>query len=995
MARLELKFLGEFGVIRDGLALPLPPSRKTRALLAYLSLHGRRLRRESLCELLWEVPDDPRGSLRWSLSKLRRLLEDGDRERIRADRSHVEIDLEGIDVDAVRLQALAAGDPSCLPTEVLERATADYAGTFLEGLEFSDFHNFHAWCIAERERTTRAQTALLRELVRRLAGEPERALVHARELVCLSPYDEAARAALIRLLVAAQHIDEADRQFQLGMRMLKEAGITATGALREARQGGGGPSDAVAADRATVVAAVRTARPEPGDRRLVGRRAEQEVLAGAWDDAVAGRAGLVLLRGEPGLGKSCLLDCMRARVHAEGGLVLSACAFEADQIRPFALWMEALRAGMPETAESVFGSGIAQNRESLLARIGELVAAEAGHRPIMLQFDDVHWADESSVAALHYVLRLNRERPVLAVLAARESEMRDNVALQQALRSLRREGMLRELRLGPMPADDIEALVRMRSAAAEGARLSRECGGNPLLALELARAEADGGGEAGGSILELVQERLARFDPDGADVLRWAAVLGCVVNVPALLSVSGLDGSVVSRALEEAERQAILVSDERGLRFAHELIVRAIYTDISPVRRQIMHRKVANWLEQDERFELSRAADLAHHASLSGDAGLAARAMVSAGKLCLRFFANDNAQSLARKGLQLAETLPAAEQVRVVIDLHDVLLTAAPLQDWEGEAERYTRLAESALDYGASAHARRAYYMAAYVRWQHGQWAEAREQSLQSERVARSSGDHEHIIGLAETARCLVLLERDLSQADAMLMEAQARAQRGQFAHHAIPAGLGMLRFYENRMDEAEELFKHARTLCKWAGDRLIEYQVDEYLAMIDIQRGRFEDAVRRCQDLVALGNKLRDGSEGPFARAMLGLCTFALDDDPVPLDAALVDLRLADAKHRLAYAQTRAAMLDCQRGRHDRGAVRAQEALACAEVLERATEMLLAHAVLAQCCSAEGEEGPARLHADAVARLQAAGVATWAEDIARRVTGLAEAGDG
>ena len=991
---LELKFLGEFRVIRDGLALSLPPSKKTRALLAYLSLQGRRLRRESLCELLWEVPDDPRGALRWSLSKLRRLLEDGDRERIRADRNHVEIDLDGIDVDVMRLQAVAAADLSRLSTESLEYAAAEYAGVFLEGLEFSDFHNFHAWCIAERERTTRVQTAVLRELVCRLTSEPERALAHARELVCLSLYDESARAALIRLLVAAQHIDEADRQFQLGMRMLKEAGITSTGALREARQGSGKVPDA-AAERAAVVAPVHTARPVSVDRRLVGRREEQEILAAAWEEAAAGRGELVLVRGEPGLGKSCLLDCMRARVREEGGLVLSACAFEADQIRPFALWMDALRAGLPDSAESVFGSGIAQNRESLLARIGELVAAEAGRRPVMLQFDDAHWADESSVAALHYVLRLNRERPVLAVLAARESEMRDNVALQQTLRSLRREGVLRELRLGPMPAEDIEVLVRMRAAGVDGARLSRECGGNPLLALELARAEADGGGEAGGSILELVQERLARFDPDGADVLRWAAVLGCVVNVPALLSVSGLDGSVVSRALEEAERQAILVSGERGLRFAHELIVRAIYTDISPVRRQIMHRKVASWLEQDERFELSRAADLAHHASLSGDAGLAARAMVSAGKLCLRFFANDDAQSLARKGLQLAEQLPAAEQVRVVIDLHDVLLSAAPLQDWEGEAERYTRLAECALDHGASAHARRAYYMAACVRWQHGQWAEAREQSLQSERVARSGGDHEHIIGLAETARCLVLLERDLSQADAMLMEAQARAQRGQFAHHAIPAGIGMLRFYENRMDEAEELLKHARTLCKWAGDRLVEYQVDEYLAMIDIQRGRFEDAARRCQDLVALGNKLRDGSEGPFARAMLGLCTFALDDDPALLDAALVDLRLADAKHRLAYAQTRAAMLDCQRGRHDRGAVRAQEALACAEVLERATEMLLAHAVLAQCSRAAGEDGRARRHAAAVAWLLAAGVATWAEDIARRVTGPAEAGDG
>ena len=71
MAELELNFLGDLEVVRGGEVLPLPPSKKTRALLAYIALHERAFRREHLCELLWEIPDDPRGSLRWSLSKLR------------------------------------------------------------------------------------------------------------------------------------------------------------------------------------------------------------------------------------------------------------------------------------------------------------------------------------------------------------------------------------------------------------------------------------------------------------------------------------------------------------------------------------------------------------------------------------------------------------------------------------------------------------------------------------------------------------------------------------------------------------------------------------------------------------------------------------------------------------------------------------------------------------------------------------------------------------
>jgi hypothetical protein len=73
MAALELKFLGDLEIARGSQRVELPPSRKTRALLAYLALTGRAFRREHLCELLWEIPDDPRGSLRWSLSKLRRM----------------------------------------------------------------------------------------------------------------------------------------------------------------------------------------------------------------------------------------------------------------------------------------------------------------------------------------------------------------------------------------------------------------------------------------------------------------------------------------------------------------------------------------------------------------------------------------------------------------------------------------------------------------------------------------------------------------------------------------------------------------------------------------------------------------------------------------------------------------------------------------------------------------------------------------------------------
>jgi len=392
-------------------------------------------------------------------------------------------------------------------------------------------------------------------------------------------------------------------------------------------------------------------------------------------------------------------------------------------------------------------------------------------------------------------------------------------------------------------------------------------------------------------------------------------------------------------------------------------------------------------LEQDAALDLAHAADLAHHASQSGDAGLATRAMISAGRLCLRFFANEEALTLAHKGLQWVEELPTAERVCLTLELREIMLAAGPIEDWESAAVEYATLAEQALDHGALSHARRGYYMASYVRWMHGHWAGAREEILQSERVTRGGSEEEHIIGMADAAKCLVMLERDLTHADAMLMEAQALASRKRMSYHAIPAALGMLRYHANNLDEAVELFKEARTLAKSSGDRLSEFQANEYLAMIEFERGHIESAKAYCAVLIELGEKLREGSEHPFALALDALCHYALADETEPLEAALEKLRAVDAKHRLAYTLTRAALLDVERQRTGAAIARASEALSCAQVLDRATEIMLAHVALARACQAANDTVGYTRHSAALANLATAPVAQWARDRAVSLT--------
>lgn len=981
MSRLELRFLGEFEVLRDGQALPLPPSRKTRALLAFLVLNRRRFRREQLCELLWEIPDDPRGSLRWSLSKLRKLLDDEQR-RIQADRTNVSIDICDAIVDVDELYALAGKGLSAASIGELEAAVRRFHGNFLEGLELSNFHHFHSWCVAERERVARAQAALLRELVNRLADSPQRVLPHARALVGISPYDEASRAMLIRLLVAAAHMDEAEQQYRLGLRMLKEAGIAPSGALLQARRvAGDAPAEARGTPRGTTSPVLPEKKLAQGT--LVGRDDETRHLADAMRDVQSNGAQVLLLRGEAGIGKSRLLEFATRAARDANALVLTASAYESETIRPFSLWLDALRGTGSDAADRLFGRSDLENRDRLFSGLSDFVASESRLRPAVLIFDDIHWCDESSAAALHYLVRMNRSRPLLAVLATRDTELRDNAPLQQALRGLRHEGLLQEFKLDPLPPASVSQLLEERVPGVDSKRLSHECGGNPLLAIELARAEIEGAG--GGSLHQLVYERLARFGIDGAEVLRWAALLNPHINVSTLVELTGLQEEEVGRILADAERQAMLTANDHSLRFSHELVAQAVYAEISPLRRQFMHRRIAEHIERNATVDLSHAADLAHHASLSGDPGLAARALVSAGRLCLRFFANDEALSLARKGLQLVQSLGDAERVCLSIDLHDVMLSAAPLEDWDEAAQLYVSLAEQALDHGALAHARLGYHMAAYVRYAHGQWTGAREQTLQAERAIRGGSEEEQIVGMAETAKCLVMIERDLPQADAMLMEADALASRKRLRHHAVASGLGMLRFYDNKLDAAEEAFKEARTLCKSAGDRVSEYLANEYLVMIDIQRGRYTEAKTRCEELLAIGSKLRGGSEAPFAKALRGLCVYAIDDQVGELDAALQGLQIADAKHRLAYVLTRSALLDYERGRVDAATMHAEESLAYAELLERATETMLAHLVLGLCKQSSGDVAQSTRHFAEVARLEAVGVAAWARDVAVR----------
>jgi TolB-like protein/DNA-binding SARP family transcriptional activator/Tfp pilus assembly protein PilF len=219
---LELRVLGELEVIRDGIAVALPPSRKTRALLAYLALTRRSHRREELCEMFWDVPDDPRGALRWSLSKIRPLVDELASPRLFADRHTAELQLQACTVDLFSAQGCF--DPKAAATADLGRAASLFRGSLLTDLDLPGNGEYHSWLLALREDARKLQSRILRSLTEQLGATPHEALSFARELVRVDPYEETAWALLIDNLASAGRSGEVRQQYEAGQRALREVG---------------------------------------------------------------------------------------------------------------------------------------------------------------------------------------------------------------------------------------------------------------------------------------------------------------------------------------------------------------------------------------------------------------------------------------------------------------------------------------------------------------------------------------------------------------------------------------------------------------------------------------------------------------------------------------------------------------------------------------------------------------------------------------------------
>lgn len=360
---------------------------------------------------------------------------------------------------------------------------------------------------------------------------------------------------------------------------------------------------------------------------LVGRDREVEALRTAAAAAQAGRGQIVLIEGEPGIGKTRLVDaaCQLAR-DAGFEVALGGCD-DLGPARPFAVLLDALgisSASSDPDREALAGlvgiddvTGAPGLQFRVIEALGALVEKLATRRPLVLAIDDLQWADPSTLAAVRSIALRVGALPVLLIASCRSGH--DVRELHRVTDDLLRAGGAR-LAVGSLDDASVASLVTEMLAGRPSDDLLlrvRGASGNPLFVIEYVRAVTDEA--AADPSLEFrltVLRRLASLPDETSDALRLAAVLGSTFRPADLAAVSGRPMVELARALHQAVVSAML--EERGdqLAFRHALVRDAIYEQIPTAVRRQLHREVGRALAEAG----SDALTVAHHLGLGADA---------------------------------------------------------------------------------------------------------------------------------------------------------------------------------------------------------------------------------------------------------------------------------------------------------------------------------------------------------------------------------------
>jgi DNA-binding SARP family transcriptional activator/tetratricopeptide (TPR) repeat protein len=729
---LRVSLFGEQAITDDGTGRVRTRSSRTAALIGFLALHAKSPQaRQRIAGLFWPDSTEAQAltNLRRELHQLRQVLGDEPsllvtpRDLCWQDTPACQVDVRIFDLE--RQAALAAGRSEQQVLTHAARAVAQYKGDFLPGA-------YDDWLLEARAELERQCVELydLLSQAQAATGDLAGAVQSARRRITLQPLEETGYRTLMRL-----QADLGDRAGALSTYhhcasvLERELGVTPDPATRQAVAGLLARSEpAPAGSPEATPAAGRSGRAGP----LIGRSRELELLAGVWRSTAAGHPALVLVRGGAGVGKTRLIAEIAGTARLQGAVVASTRCFGTSgrlAMAPVADWLRnpavQAAAGELDPAWRTEVDRLIPAKGHVDPAAGSMVMADAWQhhrffeglartlltaaRPLLLVLDNLQWCDQETLAFITFCLGLDPVAQILVIGSLRDDSPDEEHELAGWITRMRASGLLTELSLSPLESAGTARLAEAISGRplpqADVRLLQATTGGFPLYITEAVRDGVDQGAAPlpAGDLAAVLRSRLSHPSTAVQEVTDLAAAVGTNFTLDLLTEASDLDADVVVEAVDELWRRRIVREFGDGYDFSHDLLRETAYSQISPPKRWLLHRRIAQGLEllhADDADAVS--AQLADQYARGGRPGRAVSYYRRAADIAADRFAHAESIRLHRRALSVVLAQPPGRD-RDARELELLEAMAPPLNarfgyaspDLEQALERAVALAES------------------------------------------------------------------------------------------------------------------------------------------------------------------------------------------------------------------------------------------------------------------------------------------------------------
>ena len=453
--------------------------------------------------------------------------------------------------------------------------------------------------------------------------------------------------------------------------------------------------------------------PVPVTEHYVGRGEERAALQAALEESCSGSGRVMLLAGEPGIGKTRVAEELAADAERQGVRILWGMSLEGENTPSYWPWVEALRGCDPDSAEVVsfltdpehvsagsdmFSESPHSFRFAQFDAVASFLSTASKSRPILVVLDDLHCADEASLQLLAFVVRRLDKTRVLIVGTYRDTELKRGHPLQTVLADLARARSFGRLTLRGLAREEIARFMEHVAGGPVEERLLqavyRQTEGNPLFTKELVRLLSTEGAltdphsltrrglEIPEGVKEVIGMGLDRLSEPANRLLALASVIGVGFSGEELAALAA-DGTAadVPAALEEALRAGVLVDARRvgSYRFHHSLIREVLYDELTSIRRAHLHLRLAQALEQLHQDDIApHIPRLAEHYLAASPAAGGRKALEYAklaGLAAMRILAFEDAVRHFRNALDSMELIETTE-LRERLELHLLLAEA-------------------------------------------------------------------------------------------------------------------------------------------------------------------------------------------------------------------------------------------------------------------------------------------------------------------------------